>query len=233
MDISVNILLTLAGLQTGPFDLYSDLDGFTTPFETNVSKDALLAGYISNIVPLYTQILRCQSVNGDCPNYIDIPVSGAPIPPTPTGTPTVTPTNTVTPTVTPTNTVTPTHTPTPTPSGVPTIFTINVTISNGVSGNVAIWGTNSTFTYPVFTSGWINSSTTFTDIHSYFNESDQYFLRIGISGNTYTYIGKVTSGVFGTFQTNKGPSTQIAESAYHTLACCATYPISVVFGVTS
>ena len=41
--MTVLITLTLAGADTGPFDLYSDLDGYITPFETGVSKAALLA----------------------------------------------------------------------------------------------------------------------------------------------------------------------------------------------
>jgi hypothetical protein len=126
MDITVNILLTLAGLQTGPFDLYSDLDGYITPFETNVPRETLLSGYISNIVPLFTQVIRCKSMNGDCPNYIDIPISGEPpIPPSPT------PTNTPTMTVTPTHTITPTPTKTP---GLPSPMNFGTGFNDTVYG---------------------------------------------------------------------------------------------------
>jgi hypothetical protein len=47
----VIITISSAGAGTGPFDLYSDSDGFLVPFETGVSKAALEAGYTSNLVP--------------------------------------------------------------------------------------------------------------------------------------------------------------------------------------
>jgi hypothetical protein len=42
--MTVLITLTTAGTNTGPFDLYSDADGFISAFATGVSKAALLAG---------------------------------------------------------------------------------------------------------------------------------------------------------------------------------------------
>ena len=71
--MTVLITLTLAGVDSGPFDLYSSNDGFTTPFETNVAKIDLIAGYSSALVPDYTATIRVQS-KGDCINYVDIPV---------------------------------------------------------------------------------------------------------------------------------------------------------------
>lgn len=47
----VTITLTYAGPDTGPFNLYSDVDGFISAFETGVSKAALLAGYTTSLVP--------------------------------------------------------------------------------------------------------------------------------------------------------------------------------------
>jgi len=69
----MNVLLTLvlAGSDTGPFDLYSEEDGFVTPFEIGVSKSALEAGYLSTLVPEYTNIVRVRST-GNCVNYTDI-----------------------------------------------------------------------------------------------------------------------------------------------------------------
>ena len=69
--MTVLITLTTAGADSGPFDLYSNLDGFTSAFETGVSKAALLAGYSSTLVPDYTTTIRIKS-NGVCINYIDI-----------------------------------------------------------------------------------------------------------------------------------------------------------------
>lgn len=65
------ITLTTAGTDSGPFDLYSDLDGYISAFESGVLKSSLLAGYSSSVVPDYTKIIRIKS-NGVCTNYIDV-----------------------------------------------------------------------------------------------------------------------------------------------------------------
>ena len=70
--MTVLITLTFAGADTGPFDLYSDTDAFTTPFETGVSKAALTSGYTSTLVPDLTGTIRVQSTSELCDNYIDI-----------------------------------------------------------------------------------------------------------------------------------------------------------------
>jgi len=65
------ITLTVAGTDSGPFNLYSDLDGYATAFESGVSKASLLAGYSSSLVPDYTSLIRILST-GACTNYIDV-----------------------------------------------------------------------------------------------------------------------------------------------------------------
>jgi len=71
----VVITLTTAGSDTGPFNLYSDVDGYTSAFETGVSKAALLAGYTSTLVPNGTTVIRVMSDNPPvCTNYIDISI---------------------------------------------------------------------------------------------------------------------------------------------------------------
>ena len=71
----VTITLTVAGSETGPFNLYSDVDGYTAAFETGVAKASLLAGYTSNLVPNGTTIIRVMSDNPPlCTNFIDIPI---------------------------------------------------------------------------------------------------------------------------------------------------------------
>jgi hypothetical protein len=65
------ITLTLAGADSGPFNLYSNLDGYTSAFESGVSKASLLAGYSSALVPDYTTTIRIFST-GTCTNYIDV-----------------------------------------------------------------------------------------------------------------------------------------------------------------
>jgi len=69
--MTVLITLTVAGIDSGPFNLYSDTDGYISAFETGVSRAALLAGYSSALVPNFTTIVRVQST-GDCSNNIDI-----------------------------------------------------------------------------------------------------------------------------------------------------------------
>jgi hypothetical protein len=87
--MTVLITLTIAGSDSGPFDLYSNLDGYTSAFESGVSKSALLAGYSSALVPDFTTTVRVKS-NGVCVNYIDIVIG------TTTTTTTVVPTTTTT-----------------------------------------------------------------------------------------------------------------------------------------
>jgi hypothetical protein len=69
--MTVLITLTTAGTDSGPFNLYSNTDGFVSAFETGVSKSALLAGYSSALVPDYTTTIRVKS-DGVCVNYVDI-----------------------------------------------------------------------------------------------------------------------------------------------------------------
>lgn len=110
----VLITLTVAGTNTGPFDLYSDTDGFTTPFETSVSKAALVAGYLSTLVPNGSTIIRVQSA-GTCTNYVDINIVQTTTTTTSSSTSTTTTSSTST-TTTSTSTSTTTTTTTLTPA---------------------------------------------------------------------------------------------------------------------
>ena len=73
--MTVLITLTIAGSDTGPFDLYSDVDGFVVPFENNVPKASLVSGYTSSLVPNGTIVIRVKS-DSICTNYIDLIVGG-------------------------------------------------------------------------------------------------------------------------------------------------------------
>jgi hypothetical protein len=73
--MTVYITLSVAGTDSGPFDLYSDLDGYTSAFESGVSRAALLAGYASSLVPDYTTTIRIKSNGVLCTNYADINVN--------------------------------------------------------------------------------------------------------------------------------------------------------------
>lgn len=88
MAQTVLITLTTAGLDTGPFNLYSDADSYVTPFETGVSKAALVSGYTSTVVPDAATIIRVDST-GVCTNFIDLSITV--VPPTTTTTTTLPP----------------------------------------------------------------------------------------------------------------------------------------------
>ena len=107
MAQTVLITLTTAGADTGPFDLYSDVDGYSVPFETGVSKASLVAGYTSVLVPDGATIVRVQSDNVLCTNYIDLYL----VPTTTTTTSSTSSTTTTTTTDIPTTTTTTTAPP--------------------------------------------------------------------------------------------------------------------------
>jgi hypothetical protein len=94
--MNVLITLTTAGADTGPFNLYSNVDNYTTAFETNISKGILMAGYTSTIVPPGTTAVRVLSM-GICANYVDIILT---VPATTTTTTTSAPVGTTTTTTT-------------------------------------------------------------------------------------------------------------------------------------
>jgi hypothetical protein len=75
MAQTVLITLTTAGMDTGPFNLYTNIDGYTIPFEVNVSKLSLEGGFVSFLVPDTASIIRVQSVNSLCTNYVNIPLT--------------------------------------------------------------------------------------------------------------------------------------------------------------
>lgn len=70
----VYITISNVGVDTGPFNLYSDLDGYISAFEANVPKSFLEAGYASYLVPDGTTEIRIQSANELCGNSIDITI---------------------------------------------------------------------------------------------------------------------------------------------------------------
>ena len=75
MSFSATITLAAAGTDTGPFNLYSNTDGFTNPFASSISKSSLLAGYVSSAVPDLTVTVRVKSNNLLCTNYVDMGVN--------------------------------------------------------------------------------------------------------------------------------------------------------------
>ncbi len=99
--MTVLITLTTAGNSTGPFSLYSNVDSYSTPFVTGVSRSSLLAGYTSTVVPNGTTIVRVMST-GTCTNYTDISVVPCTTTTSTTSTTSTSSTTTTTTTATPT-----------------------------------------------------------------------------------------------------------------------------------
>jgi hypothetical protein len=73
--MTVLVTLTLAGTDVGPFNLFSNVDGYTTPLATGISRAALIAGYSLTGVPDDAAVIRAQST-GTCTNYLDMYLSG-------------------------------------------------------------------------------------------------------------------------------------------------------------
>lgn len=92
--MTVLVTLSLAGTDVGPFNMYSNADGFVNAIATGVTRAALLAGYSLTGVPDSATIVRAQST-GTCTNFLDMYLSGG------TTTTTTSSTSTTTSTTTP------------------------------------------------------------------------------------------------------------------------------------
>ncbi len=68
----IEITLTIDG-QAGPFDLFSNVDNYAAPFDTQVPAASLIAGYIV-VAPAGTSTVRVCST-GVCTNCVDIPTN--------------------------------------------------------------------------------------------------------------------------------------------------------------
>jgi len=117
-NITVNIKLTSVGPQLGSFEVYTDVDNYTTPIVQGLSSAVLVNGYSCSIIPDTATIIKVRSTIGKNISKL-FPIAGLATTQLPTPTPT--PTNTPQ----PTPTTTPTPTPTITPSG--NIYTVSFT----------------------------------------------------------------------------------------------------------
>ena len=141
-EIQISLVIPV-GSQVGPFDLYSDVDGYTTPFETDIDASEFVApGYITT-PPDGTDYVKVQSNGVTCKTFIVIKnicqpttttttssststtTSTTTIPPTTTTTTTIPPTTTTTTTVPPTTTTTTTIPPTTTTTTTNPLATLN------------------------------------------------------------------------------------------------------------
>jgi len=67
------------GSDAGPFNLFSQVNGFTQAFETDITSVQLLVGFVSYNVPAGTTVVRIQSINDDCNSFVDKPLSIVPV----------------------------------------------------------------------------------------------------------------------------------------------------------
>lgn len=114
MAQTVLITLTTAGADTGPFDLLSNLDGYTVPFESSVPKLDLEAGYVSTLVPDGASIIRVKSISALCTSYVDLNI----LPP-----------------ITTTTTTSSSSTTTTTTTSAPDEITLEMSLIEGVPGS--------------------------------------------------------------------------------------------------
>ena len=69
--MTVLITLTTIGTDCSLFDIYSNIDGFLSAFETDVPKASLSSGFSSANTPDGTTVIRVKA-KGVCTNYKDI-----------------------------------------------------------------------------------------------------------------------------------------------------------------
>lgn len=71
--MQVFVKLTSAGSDTGPFMVYSNVDGYVYAYGVNISKAALQAGLFITM-PNFTTSVKIRS-NGKCTNSIIVNIS--------------------------------------------------------------------------------------------------------------------------------------------------------------
>lgn len=68
----ITITLTAVGSNQGPlFNLYSDVDGFSSPYEENIDQNDLENGYVTS-APEGAQVIRICGTGEKCSNCLDV-----------------------------------------------------------------------------------------------------------------------------------------------------------------
>jgi hypothetical protein len=169
MAQTVLITLTTAGADTGPFNIYENVDGYVTSIADNVSKEDLEAGYLIITIQDATTTIRVQSASPMCTNYVDLPIDGTPA--------TTTTTTTAAPTTTTTTTVAPTTTTTTTLDQ--TLVHIENNISSGAGVQFTSLSISGGKTFTVTSGSWPLDQGESLD--GYINGQDTYDLTLGIN----------------------------------------------------
>ena len=79
MKESIQIQSNNIGIDAGPFNLFSQVNGFTEAFETDITPVQLLIGFISYNAPVGTTTIRVVSTSEDCNEYVEETVDDVPI----------------------------------------------------------------------------------------------------------------------------------------------------------
>jgi hypothetical protein len=77
--MAILIQASNVGSDAGPFNLFSQVNGFTEAFETDITSTQLLVGFVSYNVPAGTTVIRIISNNPQCGNFEDIDVNLPPV----------------------------------------------------------------------------------------------------------------------------------------------------------
>ncbi len=163
------ITLLSAGSGTGPFYIYSNVDGFVTPFLFNISKAALFAGYPTDQIPDGTTSVRITSLSAECNNSVDVvlPTTTTTTTAAPTTTTTtLSPTTTLAPTTTTTTTLTSTTTTTVAPTTtttttVATTTTTTTTVAPTTTTTTTVAPFNANLSFTTFTGACANVLNTY------------------------------------------------------------------------
>ena len=110
--MNITITLTNPGTDTGPFNIYTNIDNYAVPIATNILRSVLVGAGYTTTVDGNTATIKVQST-GNCTSSIFLPITQ----------PTTTTTTTVAPTTTTTTTVAPAPTTTTTTTAAPTTTT--------------------------------------------------------------------------------------------------------------
>jgi len=215
--MNVVIKITSVGADAGPFNLYTDVDGFVSAFAVGITSAQLIAGYPA-IIPDAALIVRAMSA-GVCTNYIDILLPGVT---TTTSTSTTTTTTTAAPTTTstttpPTTTTTTTAAPTTTTTTKPPTTTTTTTVLTAYQYNMS-----------QFVCGTCGSSGTTTEyIGNLPLVVGKYYYHP--TSNNVVLINSLTSASVGTFS-SQTINPALAQSSCAAVTCTQTFSHTITAG---
>jgi hypothetical protein len=196
--MNITITLTNPGTDTGPFNIYTNIDNYTLPIATSVSRATLVGAGYAATVDGNTTTIKVQST-GTCTSSIFLPIT-QPTTTTTTSTaaPTTTSTTTVGPTTTTSTTATPTTTTTTTSPPGPTTTTTTTTIiyrfdfevrnqtdTNYGNGDLNLSLPNNTFVTPAIRTAYTYTQSNDYDFNPAAGGAPDYFQSTFVSDPGY------------------------------------------------